>query len=680
MSPPKKRMMRAPSPVSQRPVASQTTAAAAATSSLEMFTRHLLPLGIVFLFFAAFRMVQAPIADIDAYYHIKMSLMIRQHGIMHTFPWLQFTIMNKPYVDMHFLYHLINVPFTFLDLETAAKVVGALWAICAFVVFHILLARLRVPYAGLWTLALLAVSWNFIYRMNISRVPAASVAIQMLALIAFYEKRFRMLAGVTFAFVWLYQLFVILLPIAVIFTVIEYFHTRKIEWRFVVYAGAAMLAGMIINPYFPADFKFFYQHVFLAALNPAGIPQGREWLPFESTYFVQCCWGAFGALVIALFIGLSSGTKISSQAQIALLLSGMLLVAYIRSRRFNEYFVPYAMLAAAVVTRDIVSGGGFRTWDPLSRKAGWLAVAGVIVIGGVVDWNKGLAELQRHITPARYRNASAYIAQHSQPGDVVFSADWDDFPELFFHNTKNYYILGLDPNLLYYADKHKYSVWNSISTGQASMPSLPLAQEFQAKYALSDYMHPAFIATAARDAGLALCFQDSGTLVWRVDPTVRAGERLEAEALTPIAAAQPATLQWQVQNFTQLFGGPASKDRTVFVQTKAVGDYVEFAVPATRDGQYDVRIGYVTAADMGIVQWSANGVACGDPVDAYSTNPHAAGLLDLGRLHLRQGENRFRAAITGQNSKAIGRRLAVDYFQLKQLEADAATSGTATDG
>jgi hypothetical protein len=637
--------------------------------------RHLLPLGLVVLFFVSLRLTGAPIADIDAYYHIKMSEMIRTHGILRSFPWLQYTILNQPYVDMHFLYHLINLPLTFFDLETAAKIAGALWAIGAFVMFHILIARLRVPYAGLWTLALLAVSWNFLFRMNISRAPSASVLFQFLALLAFYEKRWRMLAGVAFAFVWLYQFYIILLPMAGMFMILEYVYTRRLEWRYLAYSAAGILAGLIINPYFPHDFEFFYKHVIQTGGNTAGIPQGKEWLPFDSNYFVTCCWGAFGTLGVVLLLAIATGARVTWHTVVAVLICGMYFGGYARSRRFAEYFVPFTMFASALIWRDTVASGGFRTWPARVTRFAIPAVCAAIAIGAVVDWNKSLVELRRHITPTRYRAASQYIAQHSQAGDIVFSADWDDFPELFFHNTKNYYIVGLDPNLLYLANKDKYVTYTGVASGQVARPSRPLADQFRAKYALSDYMHPQFIAQASRDPGLALCFQDSNTLVWRVDPGIREQDRIEAEELTPPAAAQPATLKWQIQNFKQQFGGPASKDRTIFVQTANPAEYAEFAVPAKSAGDYDVSIGYVKAADMGVVQWSCNGKPCGDPADGYNVVPRSSGLLDLGRLRLQQGANRFRATVTGANQFSHGKRFAVDYFQLKPVEPQ--TSGTA---
>lgn len=645
------------------------------TPSLELFYKHLLPLALIVIYFVAFRVVPSPIADIDAYYHIKMSYMIRTHGIMRTFPWLQFTIMNKPYVDMHFLYHLLNVPLTVFDLETAAKIAGAVWAIAAFIMFHLLLVRLRVPYAGMWTLALLAVSWNFIYRMNISRTPSASVLFQLLALQAFYERRWRLLAGVTFAFVWMYQLFIILLPIAVIFTVLAYFDNRKFEWRYVGFTTAAILAGMIINPYFPHVFRFFYEHAFLTGGNVSGIPQGKEWLPFESTYFVQCCWGAFGAIAVTGFLAMATGTRIAFDAQVAVSICGMAFLMYVKSRRFAEYFVPYAMLASALIWRDMVGAGAFRRWP---RQWSRVAAAGLcagIAVGAVVDWRKGVEELRRHIPATRYKAASAYIAQHSNEGDVVFASDWDDFPELFFHNTKNHYILGLDPNLLYLASKDRYNIWNAASSGQLPMPARALAQQFDAKYALADYMHKPFISQAATDPGMLLCYQDNNAVVWKIDPAMSERDRIEAEAVMPPAALQPPGTKWQIQNFTQTFGGPASRNRVVLAETNSISDYVELAIPAKQGGLHDVKIGYVKSADLGIVQWSCNGVACGEAVDCYNSGtPRASGLLELGRLNLHAGPNRFRATVTGANPKATGKKMAVDYIHLRPLSNDAATT------
>jgi hypothetical protein len=41
--------------------------------------------------------------------------------------------------------------------------------------------------------------------------------------------------------------------------------------------------------------------------------------------------------------------------------------------------------------------------------------------------------------------ALAYIREHSKPGELVFTDDWDDFGLYFYLNPHNHYIVGLDP-------------------------------------------------------------------------------------------------------------------------------------------------------------------------------------------------------------------------------------------
>ena len=54
----------------------------------------------------------APVfADPDSFYHAKMALLIRDQGVIHTFPWLDLTVLGQHYTDQHFLYHVLLIPF-----------------------------------------------------------------------------------------------------------------------------------------------------------------------------------------------------------------------------------------------------------------------------------------------------------------------------------------------------------------------------------------------------------------------------------------------------------------------------------------------------------------------------------------------------------------------------------------
>lgn len=65
----------------------------------------------------------------------------------------------------------------------------------------------------------------------------------------------------------------------------------------------------------------------------------------------------------------------------------------------------------------------------------------------------------------RYKNAAFWLQENSPKGSLVVTADWDDFPLLFFYNIHNVYLLGLDPNFLYKHDPEKYLYWKEFSKG-----------------------------------------------------------------------------------------------------------------------------------------------------------------------------------------------------------------------
>ena len=54
----------------------------------------------------------------------------------------------------------------------------------------------------------------------------------------------------------------------------------------------------------------------------------------------------------------------------------------------------------------------------------------------------------------RYGAAACWMGAHSRAGDLVFQTDWDDFPRLFFYDTTNVYVVGLDPTYLQLADEN----------------------------------------------------------------------------------------------------------------------------------------------------------------------------------------------------------------------------------
>src|SRR5256884_14855 len=98
--------------------------------------RALEPLVALLLTALVFTYVQTGrdgIIEEDSFYHIKVAALIREHGPRLDFPWLRFTILNEStYTDHHLLFHILQAPFTLLDLQLAAKVSAVAFATLAF--------------------------------------------------------------------------------------------------------------------------------------------------------------------------------------------------------------------------------------------------------------------------------------------------------------------------------------------------------------------------------------------------------------------------------------------------------------------------------------------------------------------------------------------------------------------
>ncbi|MCB0166908.1 MAG: hypothetical protein KDI79_21960, partial [Anaerolineae bacterium] len=62
------------------------------------------------------------LAGNDGYYHIKLAQVMGQEGLRPPFPWLPLTVLAPDrYVDHHWLYHMLLIPFTWSDLRLGAK-------------------------------------------------------------------------------------------------------------------------------------------------------------------------------------------------------------------------------------------------------------------------------------------------------------------------------------------------------------------------------------------------------------------------------------------------------------------------------------------------------------------------------------------------------------------------------
>ena len=302
--------------------------------------------------------------DFDGYYHIRWSRLLWEnftgfHLLPPKFTWLPLTSLNSnSYVDHHLLFHILNIPFTwFGDLTTGAKASAIIWATLALFACFWLIARYRLPHPLIWLLALLASSAPFVYRLSMAKAPPLSIIFMVAGIYLLFEEKYKWLTLLGFLYVWTYSLFPTLLAAALFWTLAVAWAEERFEWRPLAFTSGGVLAGFIINPYFPKNFTLFFEHL-VTKTGGFAVAVGTEWYPYDSW---ELMINSFVAL-LAMFVGYVAfdwhERKQAMRPLFFLLFSTLLLVASLRSRRFVEYWPPFAVLFAAFSLQPLLAGMG----------------------------------------------------------------------------------------------------------------------------------------------------------------------------------------------------------------------------------------------------------------------------------------------------------------------------------
>src|SRR5215218_385306 len=205
--------------------------------------------------------------DYDAYYHFRWSRMLwegmRTGHFPPSFDALPLTTLNpKDYVDHHFLFHVLQIPFTFFsDFQTGAKIGTWLFACLAVFSCYWLLVRNRVSYPLVWLVAIIGSSAPFLYRMNMGKAMSVSIVLLVAGIHLFFERKYRWLLPLAFVFALAYDMFALLVAAAAMWTFVLLWSERRIEWRPLAFVIARSILGFIINPYFPDNFRLLYEHL-----------------------------------------------------------------------------------------------------------------------------------------------------------------------------------------------------------------------------------------------------------------------------------------------------------------------------------------------------------------------------------------------------------------------------------
>lgn len=515
---------------------------------------------ISFLVFAYLQYSET-FADPDSFYHAKMALLTRDQGVVKDFPWLPFTVLKNNYTDQHFLYHVFLIPFvSFLNPLVGIKLATVFLGSFLTLIFYGLLRKLRVPFAFLFSLLLLLIN-PFVFRVSLAKAPSISLILLMLGLYFIFNHRIKSIFILSFLYVWFYGGFILILVFSLIYVLVSLAYNRwwkksdhhrflekifsllgrkfrgreknNFNLKIILASGLGVLAGLIINPYFPKNFIFYYhQLVKIGIINYSKIiGVGGEWYHYGFMDLISNTVILSVLLVIALVLFFIK-IKNQSKASFTLFFIYLLFLFFtLKSRRYVEYYVPFGMLFCAISLRDSLNNINLKEYFNIFKnvyfKNIWTKILITVIITYILiilptvairDFKTCKNDLSGGIPFGKYLLVSQWLKDHSSAGSVVIHSDWDDFPVLFYHNSHNFYIVGLDPTFMYEYNKDLYWKWANLTLGK-EVPDIyrVVKNDFKASYIVIEKDHAGMQNTVSKTADFSLIYEDSQVYLYQVN-------------------------------------------------------------------------------------------------------------------------------------------------------------------
>lgn len=413
-------------------------------------------------------------SDPDSYYHIGAGKIAGEINNEHIFPWLPITMLGQNFADQHWLFHtLLSVypaplggqVFIILQLSLLA---GA---------FLLALDSLKINYKGLWLFLLMFGSVGMLVRASSVRADTISAAIALVLIAALIKNRVWIIAPlITLGLLWHGG--------ALVLPVIACIYAGTVAWKNLTQAfsliGLTILGvtgALLVHPQHVHLLSHLYIQLQIAFIWHKVIPVGNEWYPYSLLALLQETYPlniilCISICCLALRWYLKKNYLYSREPQnhtLFLILSGLLSSAMLlTSRRYISFWTPLITLACAYTINPLLAPTNYKQWARTLRSSWQVCVAVVLIISMCVWIGHNTIQRVRSDTytsarPERFKDAAAWLEKNTKRGEIITNMQWDEFPELFYWNTTQHYVIGLDPTFLYLRDPGAYWAWRRLS-------------------------------------------------------------------------------------------------------------------------------------------------------------------------------------------------------------------------
>ncbi|MBI4253176.1 hypothetical protein HY623_03310 [Candidatus Uhrbacteria bacterium] len=465
--------------------------------------------------------------DPDSFYHARIAAdMVR--GPIISFSALPDTALSDVFIDHHFLYHVLLIPFvTFFNPLIGIKISTVIFASLFLAFFYWLLRRAthQSRSCALFFLVLLALNSVFLFRINLAKIPAVSLIVFFAGIYAILKNRPAHLFGLSFLYVWLYAGWPLLPLSATIAWIVRAFSdfrisidTKKFQLSTLNFKGSptescklkvascnivarlfsqknvalplaslsGALAGLIINPYFPTNVFFYWIQTFkIAIVNIlTDVPVGSEWysagvsfIPLHGPTLMLLVFSLCAFLFPGLFVAVFRTPPLRrTYAQWFMFVMTVLFFALtLKSRRYGEYFAPLATLFSSLVLAPLFSKELFlHLWGYIKeslrspRTARGMIVLYFFFAAPVIigaSISSVTADFQSGYRFSQYANGMRWLADTIPAGGRIVHNRWDDFPLFYYHAPEYGYVSGLDPRFLYEKNPERAKKYTAFSQG-----------------------------------------------------------------------------------------------------------------------------------------------------------------------------------------------------------------------
>lgn len=415
------------------------------------------------------------LADPDGFYHAKASQLLVQGSLPSSFPYLAYTTWKDGYADQHYLYHVFLAPFNDINHIYISIILFALIFVALFVV---VLKEMKIGGEMWWVTLLMLGSTDFLFRINLVKANTLSLALLfLLILLTVYWHRKKKLifaaaiAAVSFLFVWTYGGFVFVPMILGFYSLAVLITKRKIDAVPLLASMVGIALGFYFHPHSNNLWSLLYDQIFLTGLGAGTqVPAGNEWKAYNLVWFIKSDLVVVMLYVLSVIVWVHSLIKKHQDSLLSWIHFSTLslLVMALWHRRFIEYFVPFAVLVIAMTLMPYIKK---ISWDHFKKTINeyWqpkiaLSICVLIVLcSAIYNFQNTFQFLDSGESISEYKELSQIIANESSEGDLVIDTQWDQFPQLFYWNSKNYYPVGLDPTFMFIYNPDLYWDWRKIA-------------------------------------------------------------------------------------------------------------------------------------------------------------------------------------------------------------------------